>query len=78
MIAGPRVRIDDRKSFQKLKTTLHRRLVDAIDLSRAPALGEDELRDQLRALADHVCGGETLSLPGEFRETMVREIMDEI
>jgi len=78
MIAGPRVRIDDRKSFQKLKTTLHRRLVDAIDLSRTPALGEDELRDQLRALAEHVCGGETPNLPGEIRETMVREIMDEI
>lgn len=78
MIAGPRVRIDDRKSFQKLKTTLHRRVVDAIDLSRTSTLEEGELRDQLRALADHLCAGETAGLPGEIREAMVREIMDEI
>lgn len=78
MIAGPRVRIDDRKAFQKLKTALHRRIVDAIDLSQAVSLTEDELREQLRALATHVCSGEPMSLPGEVRETMVREIMDEI
>jgi pilus assembly protein CpaF len=78
MIAGPRIRIDDRKSFQRLKTTLHRRIVDAIDLSQAPVLAENELRDQLRALAAHVCSREPVNLPSEVRETMVREIMDEI
>ncbi len=78
MIAGPRIRIDDRKSFQRLKTTLHRRIVDAIDLSQAPALEENELRDQLRALAAHVCSREPVNLPAEIREAMVREIMDEI
>jgi pilus assembly protein CpaF len=78
MIAGPRMRIDDRKSFQKLKTSLHRRIVDAIDLTRTPALEEGELRDQLHALTAHVCAQETANLPGEIRETLVREIMDEI
>jgi pilus assembly protein CpaF len=78
MIAGPRMRIDDRNSFQKLKTSLHRRIVDAIDLTRTPALEEGELRDQLHALTAHVCAQETANLPGEIRETLVREIMDEI
>jgi pilus assembly protein CpaF len=78
MIAGPRVRIDDRKSFQKLKTTLHRRVVDAIDPSRSAALDEEELRNQLRALVTHICTAEPVNLAGETRETMVREILDEI
>jgi len=78
MIAGPRTRIDDRKSFQKLKTSLHRRIVDAIDLSRTPELDESELQEQLRALTAHVCAEETANLPSEIRETLVREIMDEI
>jgi pilus assembly protein CpaF len=78
MIAGPRVRIDDRKSFQKLKTSLHRRVVDAIDPSRTDALDEGELRNQLRALITHICAAEPLNLAGETREAMVREILDEI
>ena len=78
MIAGPRVRIDDRKSFQRLKTTLLKRLVDAVDLSRTPALGEKELREQLQALAAHVCSRDPANLPAEARQVMVREIMDEI
>lgn len=78
MIAGPRVRIEDRKSFQKLKTTLHRRVVDAIDPSRSAALDEEELRNQLRALVTHICSAEPVNLAGETREAMVREILDEI
>jgi len=79
MIAvAPRIRIDDRKSFQKLKTTLHRRIVDAVDLTKAPELDEKALREQLRALATHLCERETTNLPAEFRETMVGEILDEI
>jgi pilus assembly protein CpaF len=78
MIAATQTRIDDRKSFQKLKTTLHRRLVDSIDLSAAPPLDERELRDQLRALAAHLCSRERASVPEPMREMMVQEIMDEI
>jgi pilus assembly protein CpaF len=74
----PRTRIDDRKSFQKLKVALERRIVDAVDLSRAPELGERELRDQVKALATQVCASESVGLPADVRETMVREILDDI
>ncbi len=75
---GPRMRIDDPKALQKLKTVLERRIVEAIDLSRVPALAEGPLREQVQALARHVCASEAVGLPDELREPMVREIMDEI
>jgi pilus assembly protein CpaF len=78
MATATQIRIDDRKSFQQLKNALHRRLVDAIDLSRAPELETEELHDQLQALAAHLCARDEVSLPGELRDTMVREILDEI
>ncbi len=78
MIAGPRLRLDDRKSFQKLKTSLHRRIVEALDLSKTASLEANDFRDQLRALVTHVCSGEAVTLSVEMREAMVREIMDEI
>ena len=44
---------DSRQQFQRLKTQLHRRMIDAIDLSKAGKVPEAELRQQLRALASH-------------------------
>ena len=69
---------DSRKAFQQLKTQLHERMVDAIDLSKAGQLDEQELRQQLRALASHLCSLEELRLEQADRDDMVREIMDEI
>lgn len=69
---------DGRLAFQRLKTHLHRRMIDAIDLSKAGQLAEDDLRSQLRSLATHLCTMEAVALPPEQRDMMVREIMDEI
>jgi pilus assembly protein CpaF len=72
------MRIDDAKSFQKLKTALERRILEAIDLSRAADLAENELRERVQALVAHVCASEAVGLPDEMQETMVRGILDEI
>lgn len=69
---------DGRQAFQRLKTHLHRRMIDAIDLSKAGQLNENDLRAQLRSLATHLCTMEAVALPPEQRDLMVREIMDEI
>ena len=69
---------DGRQAFQRLKTQLHRRMIDAIDLSKAGQLDENDLRAQLRALATHLCTLEAVALSPENRDDMVREIMDEI
>ena len=70
--------VDSRQVFQRLKTQLHRRMVDALDLSKAGELSEDELRQQLRALASHLCSLQAVKLSPADREIMVKEIMDEI
>ncbi|NOX57036.1 MAG: CpaF family protein [Planctomycetes bacterium] len=79
MIAGSQTQhSDSQKEFQQLKTRLHRRMVDSIDLSKIGQMSEDELRHQLRALASYLCSEEAVSLPADQREIMVQEIMDEI
>jgi pilus assembly protein CpaF len=69
---------DARQEFQRLKTQLHRQMVDAIDLSRAGTLEEPELRRQLRALAAHLCAQKEVDLPLAERDAMVEELIDEI
>ncbi|MFQ5734281.1 MAG: CpaF family protein, partial [Planctomycetaceae bacterium] len=78
MIARIDAPTDPRKAFQQLKTRLHSRMVDAIDLSKAGELPEDDLRGQLEALAAHLCSLEEARLASDDRDDMVREIMDEI
>jgi pilus assembly protein CpaF len=73
-----RNRLDDRKAFQRLKAVLERRIIEAVDLSRAADLSEGELHDQVKALASHVCDSDSIGLPDELREGMVREILDDI
>ena len=73
----PRSAPATRQEFQRLKTQLHRQMVDAIDISKAGQLDAEQLREQLRALAAHLCSLEPVSLPEGDREGMVQEILDE-
>ena len=38
--------------FQRLKTGIHRELLDSLDLSRITGLSDDELREDIRRLAE--------------------------
>jgi pilus assembly protein CpaF len=78
MVTSTSNAIDPKQGYQKLKTQLHRQIVDSIDLSRIGSLGEQEFRDQLQALTHHVCGMQTSGLSQRDSDQMVHEIMDEI
>ncbi len=78
MVAQTQTTQESRQAFQQLKTRLHHRMVDAIDMSKAGSLSEQELRDQLRSLASHLCSMDEVNLPASDREVMVNEIMNEI
>jgi pilus assembly protein CpaF len=78
MVAPSESLASSSRDFQRLKTSLHRQMVDVIDFSKAETLSETELRGQLRSLAEHLCSRQEVRLDGEQREAMVSEIMDEI
>lgn len=80
MLADPPIQreMDPRQAFQLLKTRIHRQMVDAIDLSKAGELTETVFRQQLEALANHLCARQSTVLPAEDRQSMVDEIMNEI
>ncbi len=64
--------------FQQVKTTLHRQIVDAIDMSKAGEMGEAEFRRQLEALARHLVNRPQTDLSETERSRMVHELMHEI
>jgi len=69
---------ENRRSFQQLKTKLHRQIVDVIDMSKAGEIGQEEFRKQLRSLANHLITRPEVNLAGRDKDLMVQELMDEI
>jgi len=62
----------------RLKTDLHRQIIDLVDFSKAEALTEAELRAQLKALAEYLCSRQPIALSEQQREKLVLDLMDEI
>ncbi len=78
MVASAESMDNSVRDFQRLKTSLHRQMVDVIDFSKAEAMTESDLRAQLRSLADYLCTRQSVKMDQQQREVMVVEIMDEI
>ncbi len=68
----------DSTDLIRLKTELHRQIIDLVDFSKAEALSETELRGQLKALAEYLCARQPILLSEQQREKLVLDLMDEI
>jgi pilus assembly protein CpaF len=81
--AGPRSgRANDSQngqstSFEDLKTLIHGKLVDKLDLSRLGDLEGDTLRREIRLVVEHLCDTENPLLNRSERERLIEEVLDE-
>ena len=53
--------------FQRLKTRLHEQMIESMDLSKVGGLSDEQLRREIRALAEHVSGAWDESLDEPLR-----------
>jgi pilus assembly protein CpaF len=65
------------KSFEDLKTLIHGKLVDKLDLSRLGDLEGDTLRREIRLVVEHLCDTENPLLNRSERERLIEEVLDE-
>lgn len=64
-------------SFEELKTLIHSKLVDKLDLSRLGDLQGDTLRREIRLVVEHLCDTENPLLNRSERERLIEEVLDE-
>jgi pilus assembly protein CpaF len=64
-------------SFEDLKTLIHGKLVDKLDLSRLGDLEGDTLRREIRLVVEHLCDTENPLLNRMERERLIEEVLDE-
>jgi pilus assembly protein CpaF len=63
--------------FQRMKTGIHRELLDSLDLSRIAGLSEEELREDIRHLAEGMLRSRGRKLPPIDEERLVDELIAE-
>ena len=66
-----------RDSFQELKTRLHKKLIDSIDLSVLTTVDRSMLRDQIKEVLEKLLLEEELFLSQENQERLISEIQSE-
>jgi pilus assembly protein CpaF len=64
--------------FQKRKVMIHERLVDSLDLSMLAEIRQEELEDEVRALAGELCTEYAFGTDDAERSRMVDELVDEV
>ncbi len=63
--------------FETLKTVIHSKLVEKLDLSRLGDLEGDTLRREIRLVVEHLCDSENSLLNRSERERLIEEVLDE-
>lgn len=66
------------KSYQDLKTTLHRELLNKIDLERLTSLQDVRARTQVQSVIYDLIGGTNVPLSGTEKERICREVLHEV
>ncbi|WP_182869166.1 CpaF family protein [Rhodopirellula sp. JC639] len=63
--------------FEEIKTRIHGKLVDKLDLSRVGDMKGDALRREIRVVIEHLCDADDALLNRQERERIVDEVLDE-
>lgn len=63
--------------FEQIKTRIHSKLVDKLDLSRVGDMKGDALRREIKVVIEHLCDIDDALLNRQERERIVEEVLDE-
>jgi len=77
MIAPMKPGRQSSSDFETLKSHIHGKLVEKLDLTRLNELEGDSLRREIRVVVEHLCDTENPMLNRSERERLVEEVLDE-
>ena len=76
--AGPASAGETQQSFQSIKSRIHRRLLERLNLSNLDKLTREQVTDAIRKVVLDLIGQESVPLNFEEREELVKQVLDEI
>ncbi|WP_223247350.1 CpaF family protein [Sulfuriferula sp. AH1] len=77
-VATPQSGFVERKSYRELKTRIHRKLLDRVDLAMMETMSPEQLREELKTMVERLLAEETLAINDAERKSLVRDIQHEV
>jgi pilus assembly protein CpaF len=68
---------ETRDAYQELKSRVHHKLIEKLDLASIDTIPQDQLRGQVRLALEAIISGETLPLSRADREKLIEEVVHE-
>lgn len=77
-VVTPQPGFVERKSYRELKTRIHRKLLDRVDLAMMETMSPEQLREELKTMVERLLAEETLAINDAERKSLVRDIQHEV
>ncbi|MDR3390410.1 MAG: CpaF family protein [Sulfuriferula sp.] len=77
-VTAPQPGFVERKSYRELKTRIHRKLLDRVDLAMMETMSPEQLREELKTMVERLLAEETLAINDAERKSLVRDIQHEV
>lgn len=68
----------DNKVYQELRSRMHRKVLDRVDLRAMESMAPEQLKDELKTLVERLLTEEKLAVNDTERESLVRDIQHEV
>ena len=68
----------DGSAYQALKTTIHRKLLDRLDLEVMASLPPERLREEIRSLVERLLAEDAIAINATERKQIVQDVEDEV
>src|SRR3984893_5003438 len=70
--------LNDRTDFGVLKATIHRKLIQKLNLDRVTEVNRDEVRHEVGQILEGLVVGEITPMNMQERERLAKEVLDEV
>jgi pilus assembly protein CpaF len=70
--------IAETKAYQELKSRIHRKLLERVDLTMMESMSPEQLRAELKTMVERLLSEETLAINETERKNLVRDIQHEV
>lgn len=77
-VATQQTKFVDNKAYQELKSRVHRKLLDRVDLGMMESMAPEQLQEELKILVERLLSEETMAINDSERRSLVSDIQHEV
>jgi pilus assembly protein CpaF len=77
-VATQRAGLAESRAYQELKSRIHRKLLDRVDLTMMESMSPEQLRTELKIMVERLLSEETLAINEAEHKSLVRDIQHEV